>query len=193
MPSLLGGLTGFPNSTGGGSTGGGSTTGAANTAGRPVPGGVRSLGSGFGPAPSGGSTFGLSNLFGTVQLSAQLSFLQQQGVVKIDNRPSLIVVDGQNADLQIGRQVSIPIQSVNNFGNSPGQLEVLNAGNTLNVTPQVIEDEKGMPVAVNLNLRIESNDVDTTVVSQGVPSIIRRSTFYYLARGGCGGNFRASV
>lgn len=175
---LLGGLSTFGGASAGGtssSTGSGSG-GSSNLPGSLNPGGVRSLGDGFGTAPTGGSTFGVSNIFGTIQLSAQLNLLQQRGVVKIDNRPSIVVLDGQTADLQIGRQVSIPIQSIGTLGGGNGQLEVLNAGNTLNASPIVITDENDQPVAVSMNIRVESNDVDTTVVSQGVPSIIRRST-----------------
>jgi type II secretory pathway component GspD/PulD (secretin) len=43
------------------------------------------------------------------------------------------------------------------------------------VTPHVIDDENGNPVAVNLELQLESNDVDTAVISQGLPAVTRRS------------------
>jgi len=67
------------------------------------------------------------------------------------------------------------IQAANNLGGAPGTLEILQAANLLSVTPHVIDDANGNATAVNLELRLESNDVDTSVVSQGVPAVAVRS------------------
>jgi len=85
------------------------------------------------------------------------------------------VLDGETADLTVGRQVPVLIQAQNSIGGVPGTLQILQAANLLFVTPQVIDDEQGNPIAVNLTLQLESNEVDTSVISQGVPSVAVRS------------------
>ncbi len=145
------------------------------TTGRPVPGGVRSLGGGFGQPPVGGSLFGFSTLIGTAQFSVQATALEQNGVISIKSRPFATVLDGDTTDLNVGRQIPVLIQAQNSLGGDPGELQILEAGNLLSVTPHVIDDENGNPVAVNLDVQLESNDVDLSVISQGVPSVTRRS------------------
>ncbi len=164
--SSLGGVTSQPSTT--------STT-TTGSSGQTVPGGVRTLGPGFAQPASGGSVFGFSAIVGTAQFSAQAIALEQNGVISVKNRPFAVVLDGDPTALDVGR--SIPIltfgSSVN--GGQSGNLEILKASNVLSVTPHVIDDDNGNPVAVNLELQIESNEVDTAVVSQGIPSINRRS------------------
>lgn len=181
--NILGGLAniggGSSNNGGGGTTTGGGTTSDTPTQttvpGQPVPGGIRSFGQGFGTPTQGNTIGGFSAILGNVQFSAQLSLLQQKGVVKIENRPMIFVEDGQTGLLKIGRQVAVPIVQNNVGGSSNSQLEILNAANTLQVTPQVITDLDGNPIGVKLSTQIESNEVDTSVVSQGIPSILQRS------------------
>jgi type II secretory pathway component GspD/PulD (secretin) len=105
----------------------------------------------------------------------QVTALEQKGVISVKSRPFATVLDGDTTDLTVGRQVPVIIQAANNIAGSPGTLEILQAANLLSVTPHVIDDENGNPTAVNLELQLESNDVDTSVVSQGVPSVAVRS------------------
>ena len=141
--------------------------------GLPVPGGIRSLGPGF-SIPSGGNTiFGFSALIGTAQFSLQATALQQNGVISIKSRPFAIVLDGEATNLDVGRQ--IPILTLGQIAGQSGTLEIIKASNILAVTPHVIDDENGNPVAVNLEIQLESNEVDLSVISQGIPSIARRS------------------
>ena len=169
--SLLGGLLGFGGVSTDTNSTGGDTTSPASTGFKP--GGVPGLGDGF-SSPNGGSSVGLSTLFGTVQFAAQLNLLKQQGVVKVDNRPLIVIPDGDTGNLKVGRNVYVPIQA-SGLGTGTGQVETINAGSTLTATPQVIFGDNGEPVAVNLSVSIESNDVDTTVISGGIPSVIQRS------------------
>jgi len=143
--------------------------------GLPVPGGVRPLGPGFGQPPVGGSLFGFSTLIGTAQFSVQATALEQNGIISIKSRPFATVLDGDTTDLNVGRQIPVLIQAQNSLGGDPGELQILEAGNLLSVTPHVIDDDNGNPVAVNLDVQLESNDVDLSVISQGVPSVTRRS------------------
>jgi uncharacterized membrane protein YgcG len=127
------------------------------------------------PIPTNGSIFDFSTLIGTVDFNVQANALQTKGIISIKSRPFAMVIDGDTADLDVGRQIPVLIQSNNVVSNNGGTLEILEAGNVLSVTPQVIDDDNGKPVGVNLSLQLESNDVDTLVVSQGVPSVNRRS------------------
>jgi len=127
------------------------------------------------PIPVAGTLFDFSTLIGTVDFNVQASALQNNGAISIKSRPFAMVVDGDTADLDVGRQIPVLVQAQNSLAGSPGTLEILEAGNVLSVTPQVIDDENGNPIGVNLTLQLESNDVDLSVVSQGVPSVNRRS------------------
>jgi type II secretory pathway component GspD/PulD (secretin) len=86
-----------------------------------------------------------------------------------------VVLDGEGTSLDVGRKIPIIINAVNNLGGDAGELQILDASNILQVIPQVVDDEAGNPIAVNLIMRLESNDVDSSVVTQGVPAIARRS------------------
>jgi hypothetical protein len=123
-----------------------------------------------------GTLFDFSTLIGTVSFNVQAAALQRNGVISVKSRPFATVLDGDTTDLTVGRQVPVVIEGTNiGIGGTAGTLEILQAANLLNVTPHVIDDEKGNPTAVSLELRLESNDVDQTVSSQGVPAISVRS------------------
>jgi type II secretory pathway component GspD/PulD (secretin) len=122
-----------------------------------------------------GTLFDFSTLVGTIDFNVQASALQRDGVISIKSRPFATVLDGDSTELTVGRQVPVLIQAINPIGGAPGTLQILQAANLLSVTPHVIDDEKGNPTAVNLELQLESNDVDQSVNSQGVPAISVRS------------------
>jgi len=136
----------------------------------------RTSGGIFGQSVGGlGTLFDFSTVVGTVDFNVQANALQQNGVISIKSRPFATVLDGITTDLTVGRQVPVIIQAANNIGGSPGTLQILQAANLLSVTPHVIDDDQGNPTAVNLELQLESNDVDTSVLSQGVPAVSVRS------------------
>ncbi|MGH9761933.1 MAG: hypothetical protein ACREAC_13980, partial [Blastocatellia bacterium] len=57
-----------------------------------------------------------------------------------------------------------------------GQVQVLQAGKVLQITPQVAQDANGKAIGVTLTVRIESNSVDTSLPAfGGLPSIARQS------------------
>jgi type II secretory pathway component GspD/PulD (secretin) len=127
-----------------------------------------------GPISGLGTLFDFSTLIGTVNFNIQASALQENGIISIKSRPFAIVLDGDPTELEVGRQIPVLTQG-SNVGGEPGNLEFIGASNLLSVTPHVIDDENGNPVAVNLELQLESNEVDTAVISQGVPAVNRRS------------------
>lgn len=119
-----------------------------------------------------GSGFDVSAIVGTIQFGIEASALEASGAISVKSRPFAVVLDGEKADLDVGRQLPIAIQG---GLNSAGQLQIIQASNILSITPYVIDDESGKPVGVNLSVQIESNDVDRTVVVQGLPAVNRRS------------------
>lgn len=173
--NILGGVSNLGGTTSGSATSTGSTSTGSTAPGSLNPGGVRTFGNGFGTASATNPLIAASAILGTVQFSAQLALLQQKGVVRIENRPMILVENGQTGQLKIGRQVAVPIQQVGLGGVGNTGVTILNAANTLNVTPQVIVDLDGRPIGVKLDTQIESNEVDTTVVANGIPSIQQRS------------------
>jgi type II secretory pathway component GspD/PulD (secretin) len=118
--------------------------------------------------------FDFSTLIGTVDFNVQASALQRNGIISIKSRPFAIVLDGDKTDLEVGRQIPVLTQG-SVVGGDAGNLEFIGASSLLSVTPHVMDDDNGNPIAVNLELQIESNEVDTAVISQDLPSINRRS------------------
>ncbi len=124
---------------------------------------------------SAGTLFDFSTIVGTFDFNVQATALQQDGVISIKSRPFATVLDGETTDLTVGRQVPVLIQAINPTGGIPGSLQILQAANLLSVTPHVIDDDNGNPIGVNLELQLDSNEVDTSVISQGIPSVSVRS------------------
>ena len=126
------------------------------------------------PISGAGSIFDFSTLIGTVDFNVQASALQQNGVISIKARPFAVVLDGSPTELEVGRQIPVLTQG-SVVGGDAGNLEFIGASNLLSVTPHVMDDDNGNPIAVNLEMQIESNEVDTAITSQGVPAVNRRS------------------
>lgn len=153
-----------------GGTGAGTGTGTVTST---AP--LRSVGIGY-QTPTPGNLFDILALIGTTDFNLQANALATRGIISVKSRPFAMVLDGQQSELNIGRQIPVIIQAQNSFGTgAPGALQILAASNILQIQPFVLDNEKGEPVGVNLGLRFESNDVDLSVTSQGVPSINRQA------------------
>ncbi|HVE56566.1 MAG TPA: hypothetical protein VNB22_07040 [Pyrinomonadaceae bacterium] len=126
------------------------------------------------PISGAGTLFDFSSLIGTVEFNVQASALQQNGVISIKARPFAIVLDGDQTELEVGRQIPVLTQG-SVVGGNAGNLEFIGATNKLSVTPHVIDDDNGNPIAVNLELLLQSNEVDVSVISQGIPTVNERS------------------
>lgn len=113
---------------------------------------------------------------GLVDFNYQLSLLEQLGVARRVEKPFVSAKDGTTGTFENGTQIPVVIQSLNNFGTGGGgTIEFINAGTTLSVTPQVIENAEGNPQLVNLALRLESNTPDLSIqTTGGVPSVNSR-------------------
>ncbi|HEY0461813.1 MAG TPA: type II and III secretion system protein [Pyrinomonadaceae bacterium] len=141
--------------------------------GKTVPGEVKPKGTFLAFSPLSG-LFDFSTLIGTVDFNIQASALQKNGIISIKARPFAIVLDGDPTELEVGRQIPVLTQGSVNGGDA-GALEFIGATNKLAVVPHVMDDDNGNPVAVNLEMLLQSNEVDTTVVSQGIPTVNERS------------------
>jgi hypothetical protein len=133
----------------------------------------RKIGGGiFGHTIGTGTLFDFSTIIGTVDFNVQATALQQNGVISIKSRPFATVLDGLCTILNVGRQIPIVIDST--LGGQ-GDVVFVDASNNLAVTPHVIDDEFGNPMAVTLELRLAANDVDSSVTARDIPAISQRS------------------
>ena len=119
-----------------------------------------------------GTLFDFSTLIGTFDFNVQATALQQNGVISVKSRPFATVLDGLCTTLNVGRRLPIVIDST--LGGQ-GDVVFVNAQNNLAVTPYVIDDENGKPMAVTLDLRLTANDVDSSVTARDIPAISERS------------------
>jgi type II secretory pathway component GspD/PulD (secretin) len=119
-----------------------------------------------------GTLFDFSTILGTFDFNVQATALQENGIISIKSRPFATVIDGLCTTLNVGRELPIVIDST--LGGQ-GDVVFVNAANNLAVTPYVIDDENGNPMAVTLDLRLTANDVDSSVTARGVPAISERS------------------
>lgn len=170
----LGGISNLPGSTtngGGTGTGTGNNPNSTTKPGALNPGGIRTFGDGFSTPSQQNTILGASTTVGTAQFSYQLSLLEQLGVARRVEKLRIETRDGTTGTFESGRQIPVIVAAANNLGGSPGQLEFINAGSSLSATPQVIEGEDGKPYLINLAFRAESNNVDTSVQTNNVPSV----------------------
>ena len=126
------------------------------------------------PISGAGTLFDFSALIGTVDFNVQASALEQNGVISIKARPFAAVLDGDLTELEVGRQIPVLTQG-SVIGGVAGDLQFIGATNKLSVTPHVIDDDNGVPIAVNLEMLLQSNEVDVSVISQGIPTVNQRS------------------
>jgi type II secretory pathway component GspD/PulD (secretin) len=132
----------------------------------------RTTGGLFGDTLGVGTLFDFSTVIGTFDFNVQATAFQQNGVITVKGRPFATVIDGLCTTLDVGRQLPIVIDS--SLGGQ-GDIVFVNAANNLAVTPYVIDDDNGDPVAVTLELRLTANDIDSSVTARGVPAISARS------------------
>ncbi|HVF31369.1 MAG TPA: type II and III secretion system protein [Pyrinomonadaceae bacterium] len=126
----------------------------------------------FGHTLGNGTLFDFTSIIGTFEFNVQATALQQNGVITVKSRPFATVLDGLCTTLEVGRQLPIVIDS--SLG-GVGTVTFVDATNNLAVTPYVIDDDAGNPLAVTLDLRLAANDVDSSVSARGVPAISKRS------------------
>ena len=119
-----------------------------------------------------GTIFDFSAIIGTFDFNVQANLFQQNGAISIKARPFATVLDGLCTRLDVGPAIPIVIDGT--LGGE-GSVTFVNAANNLSVTPYVVDDENGDPMAVTLEINMTANSVDNTVTTQGVPGISQRS------------------
>jgi hypothetical protein len=132
----------------------------------------RTSGGVFGNTLGTGTLFDFSTIIGSFDFNVQATAFQENGVISIKSRPFATVLDGLCTTLNVGRELPIVIDST--LGGQ-GDVVFVNAANNLAVTPYVVDDENGNPMAVTLDLRLTANDVDSSISARGVPAISERS------------------
>ncbi|MCY7375270.1 MAG: hypothetical protein LH472_04780 [Pyrinomonadaceae bacterium] len=164
----ISGLTTLPSQQQGGTTGGTNQNGSFIGSPFSQPGGLQA------GAPN--TILAARASLGLVDFNYQLSLLEQLGIARRVEKPFLSVKDGSTGTFENGTQIPVVIQALNNLGGGGGgSIEFINAGTTLNVSPQVIETADGIPSLVNLTLRLESNTPDLSITTSGnVPSVNSR-------------------
>ena len=130
------------------------------------------LGGIFGHTIGAGTLFDFSTILGTFDFNIQFKALQQNGVISVKSRPFSTVIDGLCTTLNVGRELPIVIDST--LGGQ-GDVVFVNAANRLAVTPYVIDDDNGNPMAVTLEISLDANDIDSSVTTRGIPAVSRRS------------------
>ncbi|HYM00665.1 MAG TPA: hypothetical protein VEZ90_17050 [Blastocatellia bacterium] len=174
--SNLGGVSNLPNN-------GASGSGQSSTKGGVQPGGIPGLATGL-PQPAGAlaaanaaTILGYTAIVGTSQFSQFITLAQQKGWAKVINKPFGTVADGSPLELSAGSDIPVVTSTIAGGATvQTGNVQVLQAGKVLQITPQVAQDKDGKPTGVTLTVRIESNSVDTSLPAfGGLPSIARQS------------------
>jgi len=122
------------------------------------------------PAPTGqgsGAAVGLllGSLTGAYDLDIRLSALENRGDGRVLSSPKVLTLNNQAATITQG--VSIPFLSVSSAGT---QTQFVDATLTLDVTPQVTNDDK-----VLLDINVQDNAPDPAVTGAGGQPGIRRN------------------
>jgi len=88
--------------------------------------------------------------------------MEEKGELEIISRPSIQVVENENAEILVGQQVPVP----SGLDPETGQVEVSqeDIGTSLNITPQIMEDGSILMV-----VEIERSVIGDDVVIQGEP------------------------
>ncbi len=106
-------------------------------------------------------TIGLTVL-DKLSLDIELQAMEAKGKLKLVSKPSIQVVENENAEILVGQQVPVP----QGLDPETGQVEVAqeDIGTLLNITPQITQD--GNIVMV---VKIERSTIGENVVIQGQP------------------------
>lgn len=124
------------------------------------------------PAGGNASSFAVGLVNGLVNLDLEISALENMGEAEVVSQPKIVTSDGQAASIFSGQSVAFPDEG--------GGTRFVEAGLSLNVTPQVTPDDK---VILNLSVNqdslaagggaIDSNTVTTQVlVEDGVTLVL---------------------
>lgn len=128
---------------------------------------------------SGGSTalssamnlvLGFGRAFGGNGLSAQLGFLEGNGLARVLAKPTLVAHTGQSASFLAGGEIPIPVPSSSSNNIS---IKYKEFGVKLQLTPTILSDER-----IALKIAPEASDLDytsgVTISGISVPAVVTR-------------------
>ena len=148
---------GASSSSGSGSSSGGSSDGGAS-------GGSTALSSAM------NLVLGFSKAFSGAGISAQLGFLEGNGLARVLAKPTLVAHTGQSASFLAGGEIPIPVPSTSSNNISIRYKEF---GVKLQLTPTVLSNER-----IALKVAPEASDLDytsgVTIAGVAVPAIATR-------------------
>ena len=142
--------------------------------------GGSSTGGGSGSGENGGATsaissamnlvLGFGNAFAGNGLSAQLGFLEGNGLARVLAKPTLVAHTGQSASFLAGGEIPIPVPS-SDSGNV--SIEYKEFGVKLQLTPTILSNER-----IALKIAPEASDLDytsgVTISGVSVPAFVTR-------------------
>jgi type IV pilus assembly protein PilQ len=101
-------------------------------------------------------------LLDNLSLDIELQALEEKGKLNLVSRPSLQVVENENAEILVGQQVPVP----RGLDPETGQVEVAqeDIGTKLNITPQITQDG-----SIVMAVKIERSTLGENVIIQGEP------------------------
>lgn len=117
---------------------------------------------------------GLSYVIQGVDFNASLEFLESNSKIKIVSRPRVLVRDGRSATMNVGTEIPVVTQTVNDLDNTDQVLQTVqyrSTGVTLNVTPTI--NAKGV-VALQLSQTVSAVGEDK-IDGINSPTILNRS------------------
>lgn len=117
---------------------------------------------------------GLSYVIQGVDFNASLEFLESNSRIKIVSRPRVLVRDGRAATMNVGTDIPVITQSVNDLDNTDQVLQTVqyrNTGVSLNVTPTI--NARGV-VAMQLSQTVSAVGEDK-IDGINSPTILNRS------------------
>ncbi len=97
-----------------------------------------------------------------LSLDIELQAMEAKGKLKLVSKPSIQVVENENAEILVGQQVPVP----QGLDPETGQVEVAqeDIGTLLNITPQITQDGN-----IVMGVKIERSTIGENVVIQGQP------------------------
>ncbi|MBW2059358.1 MAG: hypothetical protein JRH07_02440 [Deltaproteobacteria bacterium] len=101
-------------------------------------------------------------LLGNLSLDIELQALEQKGKLHLVSKPSIQVVENENAEIVVGQQVPVP----QGLDPETGQVEVAQQqiGTKLNIKPKITRDG-----SVVMEVKIERSTIGDNVLIQGEP------------------------
>ncbi|MDO8519883.1 MAG: secretin N-terminal domain-containing protein [Deltaproteobacteria bacterium] len=125
-------------------------------------------------SPTSGAGLLVGNLFGNVDLNAQITAAEEKGDVHIISQPTIMTISNMPAKIRSGLKIYVKNTSSIAVGGSGGSssgeesdLEEIDTGIELTVTPQITTAD-----TVKLKIDAEESEADFTRTVDGIPAVL---------------------